>query len=193
MRCYSFLLMTFLLISQALCVGDSSCQFDEDSFTIWKQRLIYCNLKQLSVSLSAIDSAIHDYGQSSLRVWRIFRKALEGESIKMIVIGGSNSAGGGIPDNRQLYHQLFLHWWNSVILPCTGSKLIFENLSLGRTGSDFFSLCLQNYLLNVKDPVLIELSVNDYGYLYGRAAEPMERLTRRVLSLPSNPFICNAR
>ena len=66
-----------------------------------------------------------------------------------------------------------------MILPCTGSNLIFENLSLGGTGSDFFSLCLQNYLLNVKDPdkVLIELSVNDYGYRYGRAAEPMERLT----------------
>ena len=139
MRCYSLLPMTFLLISQALCVGASSCQFDEDPFTIWKQRLIYCNLKQLSVSLSAIDSAIHDYGQSSLCVWLIFRKALEGESIKMIVIGRSNSAGGGIPDNRQLYHQLFLHWWNSVILPCTGSKLIFENFSLGGTGSDFFS------------------------------------------------------
>lgn len=78
-----------------------------------------------------------------------------------------------------------------MILPCTGSKLILENLSLGGTGSDFFNLCLQNYLLNVKDPdlVLIELSVNDYGYLYGRTAEPMERLTRRVLSMPSNPFI----
>ena len=76
-------------------------------------------------------------------------------------------------------------------MPCTGSKLIFENLSIGGTGSDFFSLCLQNYLLDVNDPdlVLIELSVNDYGYLYGRSAEPMERLTRRILLLPSNPFI----
>ena len=93
MKRYLVVLMTFLLISRALCVCASSCQLDADPFAIWKQRLIYRNLKQLSVSLSTIDSAIHDYGQSSLRVWRIFRKALEGESIKMIVIGGSNSAG----------------------------------------------------------------------------------------------------
>ena len=96
MKRYLVVLMTFLLISRALCVCASSCQLDADPFAIRKQRLIYRNLKQLSVSLSTIDSAIHDYGQSSLRVWRIFRKALEqveGESIKMIVIGGSNSAG----------------------------------------------------------------------------------------------------
>ena len=35
----------------------------------------------------------------------------------------------------------------------------------------------------------MELSVNDYGYLYGRSDEPIERFTRRILSLPSNPFI----
>ena len=183
--------MILLVISRAFCARASSCQLGADPFTIWRHRLIYRNLKQLSASLSDIDSAMHNFGRGSARVWSIFRKAMEGKSIKMIVIGGSNSAGGGIPDYRQIYHQLFLHWWNSVILPCTGSELILENLSLGGTGSDFFSLCLQNYLMNVKDPdlVVIELSVNDYGYLYGRTAEPMERLTRRVLSLPSNPLI----
>ena len=191
MKFYSFGPMIFLVISRALCACASSCRLDADAFTIWRHRLIYRNLKQLSVSLSDINSAIHNYGRRSPRVWSIFRKAMEGKSIKMIVIGGSNSAGGGIPDHRQLYHQLFLHWWNSVILPCTGSKLILENLSLGGTGSDFFSLCLQNYLVKVKDPdlVLTELLVNDYGYLYGRTAEPMERLTLRVLWLPSNPLI----
>ena len=109
----------------------------------------------------------------------------------MIVIGGSNSAGGGISDHRQLYHQLFLYWWNSLILPYTGSKLTIKNLSLGGTGSDFFSLCLQNYVTNTKEPdiVLIELSVNDYGYLCGEAAQPVEQLTRRVMSLSSEPLV----
>ena len=109
----------------------------------------------------------------------------------MIVIGGSNSAGGGISDHRQLYHQLFLHWWNSLILPYTGSKLTIKNLSLGGTGSDFFSLCLQNYITKTKEPdiVLIELSVNDYGYLCGEAAQPVEQLTRRVMSLSSEPLV----
>ena len=79
-----------------------------------------------------------------------------------------------------------------MILPCTNSRLTVENLSLGRTGSDFFQFCLQNYLiLNDKGPdlVLIELSINDYGYFYGRTAAPMEQLTRRVLSMTSKPFV----
>lgn len=178
-------------MSLAECIRAPSRCKDVDPFIVWKDRLVYRNLKQLNVNQSAIDTAIHDYGQDSSRLGSILRKVLEGHCIRMIVIGGSNSAGGGISDHRQLYHQLFLQWWNRVVLPCTGSKLIVKNLSLGGTGSDFFGLCLQNYLSHMKDPdlVLIELSVNDYGYLYGRAAEPMERLTRRVLSLSSKPFV----
>jgi len=39
------------------------------------------------------------------------------------------------------------------------------------------------------DIIIIELSVNDYGYLYGKTAKPMELLTRQVLSLPSFPLV----
>ena len=109
----------------------------------------------------------------------------------MIVIGGSNSAGGGVTNHRQLYHQLFSQWWNQVIFPNTKSKLTLENLSLGGTGSDFFTFCFQNFLPmdDLPDIVLIELSVNDYGYLHGKTAKPMELLTRRVLSLPTFPLV----
>lgn len=37
--------------------------------------------------------------------------------------------------------------------------------------------------------MLIELSVNDYGYLCGEAAKPVEQLTRRVMSLSSEPLV----
>ena len=37
--------------------------------------------------------------------------------------------------------------------------------------------------------MLIELSVNDYGYLCGEAAQPVEQLTRRVMSLSSEPLV----
>jgi len=95
------------------------------------------------VTEGAIDSAIYDYGKFSLCHRSFLSKVLEGKDIDMIVIGGSNSAGGGIPNHRQLYFQLFLQWWNHVILPCTGSKLTVENLSLGGTGSDFFNSVLE--------------------------------------------------
>ena len=164
---------------------------DKDPFNIWQQRLVYRNLEQLSVTEGTIDRASYNYGQNTFRVWKVFDKVLSGENIGMIVIGGSNSAGGGISDHRQLYHQLFLHWWNNLILPYTGSKLTIKNLSLGGTGSDFFSLCLQNYLTKTTEPdiVLIELSVNDYGYLSGEVTQPMEQLTRRVMSFSSEPLV----
>ena len=179
--------MFFIIISQAACLSIPSW-FDKNPLNIWRDRLFNRNL---SVTEESIDKAIYNYGQGSLRVRKFFHKILTGERVEMFVIGGSNSAGGGIPDHRQLYHQLFRQWWNHVILPYTGSKLTIENLSLGGTGSDFFSLCLQNYLTKSKEPdlVLIELSVNDYGYLYGRAAQPMEQLTRRVLSFSSKPLV----
>ena len=37
--------------------------------------------------------------------------------------------------------------------------------------------------------MVTELSVNDFGYLHGETAVPIELLTRRVLSLPSFPLV----
>ena len=129
--------------------------------------------------------------EPACRAQNLVSKVLKGQPVKMIVIGGSNSAGGGVTNHRQLFHQLFSQWWNQIIFPNTRSKLTVENLSLGGTGSDFFTFCLQNILPRDGQPdiVLIELSVNDYGYLHGKTAIPMELLTRRVLSLPSFPLV----
>ena len=79
----------------------------------------------------------------------------------------------------------------TVISTTTGSKLTVENLSLGGTGSDFFTFCLQNFITTDAEPdvVFIELSVNDYGCIHGATARPMELLTRRVLSLKSFPLV----
>ena len=185
-----WMFLVHILLSNAAFAG-IPLWLDKDPFNIWQHRLGYHNLKQLSVTEETIDRASYNYGQNTFRVLKFFHKVLRGENIRLIVIGGSNSAGGGISDHRQLYHQLFLYWWNNLILPFTGSKLTIKNLSLGGTGSDFFSLCLQNYLMETKEPdiVLIELSVNDYGYLYGDAAQPMEQLTRRVMSFSSEPLV----
>ena len=182
--------MLFVLLFQTLC-DCIPLWFEKNPLNVWQNRVLYRNLTQLSVTEEIIDKAIYNYGQDSYRVWKFFQKILTGENVHMSVIGGSNSAGGGIPDHKELYHQLFLQWWNHAILPYTGSKLTVTNLSLGGTGSDFFSLCIQNYLLKCKQPdlVLIELSVNDYGYRYGDAAQPMEHLTRRMMSFSSKPLV----
>ncbi|KAJ7339364.1 hypothetical protein OS493_005758 [Desmophyllum pertusum] len=165
---------------------------NQEPFSFWQDRYVYRNIKDLSVGEEDITKAIHINEKADpCRATTLTNKVLRGEPIKMIVIGGSNSAGGGIKDHKRLFHQLFSQWWNQVIFPRTGSKLTVENLSLGGTGSDFFTFCLQNFISKNDEPniVLIELSVNDYGYLHGKTAQPMELLTRRVLSLSSFPLI----
>ena len=78
-----------------------------------------------------------------------------------------------------------------MIFPKTKSKLTVQNLSLGGTESDFFTFCFQNFITQDGQPdiVLVELSVNDYGYLHGVTAKPMELLTRRVLSFETLPLV----
>lgn len=69
--------------------------------------------------------------EPACRAQNLGSKVLKGQPVKMIVIGGSNSAGGGITNHRELFHQLFSQWWNQVIFPNTRSKLTVKNLSLG--------------------------------------------------------------
>ena len=166
----------------------------QDPFAFWQDRNLYKGTNDLNVKEADITRAIQwneFQREPACRAQILADKVLRGQPVKMIVIGGSNSAGGGVTDHRQLYHQLFSQWWNQVILPQTRSKLTVENLSLGGTGSDFFSFCLQNFLTKNDEPdiVLIELSVNDYGYLRGDTAKPTELLTRRVLSFSSLPVV----
>ncbi len=163
----------------------------QEPFAFWQDRDLYRNVEDLSVREEDINNAIYMNDKDPCRVTTLMNKVMRGKPIKMIVIGGSNSAGGGITDHRRLFHRLFSQWWSQVILPNTGSKLTVENLSLGGTGSDFFTFCLQNFISKNDEPdiVLIELSVNDYGYLHGKTTWPMELLTRRLLSLSSFPLV----
>ena len=162
-------------------------KFNQEPFGFWQDSGLYRNINDLSVSEEDIAKAIHKNDKDSCRVTTLMNKVMRAEPIKMIVIGGSNSAGGGIEDHKRLFHQLFSQWWNQV----TRSQLTVENLALGGTGSDFFTFCLQNFISKNDEPdiVLIELSVNDYGLYYSKSVQPMELLTRRVLSLSSSPLV----
>ncbi|XP_078365875.1 uncharacterized protein LOC144650087 [Oculina patagonica] len=164
---------------------------NQEPFTIWQDKDLYRNVGDLSVREEDINNAIYMNDKDPCRGTTLMNKVMNREPIKMVVIGGSNSAGGGIKDHTRLFHQLFSQWWSQVISPNTGSTLTVENLSLGGTGSDFFTFCLQNFISKNDEPdiVLIELSVNDYGYLHGKTARPMELLTRRLLSLSSFPLL----
>lgn len=123
-------------------------------------------------------------------VQRLQSKARNGLPVTMVTIGGSNSCGGGLDSAEQIYSNQLVDWWNTRVYNKTGSLMMLHNLAIGASTSDIFLFCLQNFLPNQQpDIVLVELAANDVGTVYGKAAQPMELLTRRLLLLPSRPLV----
>ena len=128
-----------------------------------------------------------------VRLRNVLRKALRGETLQMAVIGGSNSAGGGIEKDDSslegLYHNVFATWWAGNIEKKTGAGLQIQNLAVTGTGSEFFAFCYHTLIhtpSQVLDIVLVEQSVN---FNKIGKAEPLEQLTRQLLAHPSTPAI----
>ena len=126
------------------------------------------------------------------RLKKVLKKALRGEDINLLVIGGSHSAGGklGIDENGLdgLYFKVFTKWWNNTFGRATKSFVREIQLAIGATGSPFFAFCFKTFIAEGEkiDLVLIEISANDRGI---ETAEPLEQFTRQVLMYPSAPAL----
>ena len=126
------------------------------------------------------------------RLKNVLKKALRGEDINLLVIGGSQSAGGrlGLDENSLvgLYFKVFAKWWNNTFGTATKSFVREIQLGIGSTGSPFFAFCYKTFIAKGEkiDIVLIEISQNDKSY---QTAKPLEQLTRQVLVYPSAPAV----
>ena len=124
------------------------------------------------------------------RLENVLRRALGGRTLRLAVIGGSNSAGGGIEKDESsldgLYYNVFARWWGENIEKKTGAGLRRQILAIGGTGSYFFAFCHKNFIQKSPDIVLVEQSVN---FNTVGKAEPLEQLTRRLLDGPSKPAV----
>ena len=124
------------------------------------------------------------------RMKKLLKKALGGEDINLVVLGGSNSAGGCFGGDEKsldgLYFRVFIDWWNSYIGGITKALMKEIQLAIGASGSYFYSYCYQTFLAAREkiDIVLIEVSVNDDNKIM-----PLEQLTRQVLTHPSMPVV----
>ena len=124
------------------------------------------------------------------RMKKVLKKALGGENIKLVVLGGSNSAGGYFGGDEKslegLYFRVFIDWWNLSIGGITKALMKEVQLAIGASGSYFYSYCYQTFLAAREkiDIVLIEVSVNDDNKII-----PLEQLTRQVLTHPSMPAV----
>lgn len=126
------------------------------------------------------------------RLKNVLKKVLRGEDITVLVIGGSNSAGGklGLDENSfdGIYFKVFAKWWNSTFGKAIKSFVKEIHLTIGATGSPFFAFCYKTFIADSEkiDIVLVELSANDCRF---RTAKHLEQLTRQVLEYPSEPAV----
>ena len=153
------------------------------------------SLEEMKITPNLLRSGIANLG-SPQRLKKVFKRALMGNDVNVLVVGGSISAGGGIEKDRGniegVYHKAFKNWWNKTVAPITTSQLKINTVAIGGTDSEYFSYCVKNYMRSLPDIVIWELAANDYQRYKGRnfaPAKPLEQLTRIILSLPSQPAL----
>ena len=148
------------------------------------------NLRYFNISDGLMSRAIQ--AGSPARVKNVLKKALRGEDINLLVIGGSQSAGGklGLDENSLdgLYFKVFAKWWNNTFGTATKSFVREIQLAIGSTGSPFFAFCYKTFIAKGEkiDIALIEISQNDQSF---QTAKPLDQLTRQVLVYPSAPAV----
>ena len=165
----------------------------EDPFDTW----IYHqkSFDELGITPSLLKLGIANLG-SSKAMQHAVRKAVKGQNVKMLVVGGSISAGGGLWKDRGnidgVYHKALAYWWKKTVTSVTKSEIEVNNVAIGGTDSEYFSYCINNFLESDPDIVLWELSANDYNRFNERnfdPSKPLEQLTRIILQLPSHPAL----
>ena len=152
-------------------------------------------MDEIGITPDMLRSGIANLG-SPLRLKSVFKKALAGVDLNVLVVGGSISAGGGLEKDRGnvegVYHKAFSDWWNNTVTPITTSELNINTVAIGGTDSEYFSYCIKNYMRSLPDIVIWELAANDYKRYQGRdfaPAKPLEQLIRIILGLRSNPVL----
>lgn len=165
----------------------------------WLYKDLYRSLPELGIHYAAINRSVHSPHQLANRIKNVFYRAVNGENITVAVLGGSISAGATLyKDNNEdkIFFYALKKFWNDVVFPVTGSKMLMRNIAIGAIGSDFYSYCLENYVQgNETDLVIWELSANDYHRFDNRDVPPtlpLELLTRSILRLEKQPGVIYA-
>ena len=165
-------------------------KLEKDPFQQWKYKSTWSQLSDLEVNSELMSKAIQ-LGDP-IRLKKVLLKALTGQQINLVVIGGSNSAGGKLGvDERSLdglFFKVFANWWNNTLGKATKAFIKEYQVTIGGTGSYVFAYCYKTFIpedLKI-DIVLIEASIN---FNTRGKAEALEQLTRQVLADPSAPAV----
>ena len=166
-------------------------KLNEDPFQQWRYKSTWPQLSDLKLNSELMSSAIQPGDPTRLK--NVLLKALRGHDVNLVVIGGSNSAGGklGVDEGSLdgLFFKVFTDWWNDTFGKAMKTFVKEYKVTIGGTGSYVFAYCYRTFLPKEKgfDVVLIEGSVN--GDNAESKAESLEQLTRQVLAEPSMPAV----
>lgn len=169
----------------------------EGDFThTWMYKDLHSTPDQLGVTEERVEKALSNVGNEQ-RLNNLLLRALQGEEVKLVVIGGSISKGAPFSEEgkgNMVYFNAIEDWWNKVIGSVTQSSMSSDSIAIGGVGTDYFSYCLQTHLEedNKAKLILWELSANDRGR-YDSApfppGQPLEQFTRNVLTRVSKPTL----
>ena len=172
--------------------GEEELQVElkEDPLKQWQYKSKWRRMSDLKLNYELMSKAIQPGNQDRLK--KVLIQALKGQQINLLVIGGSNSAGGKLGVDEKsldgLYFKVFSNWWNNTFGRPTKAFIKEHQVTIGGTGSYFFAFCYRTFIPKDEkiDIVLIETSIN---YNMRGKTEAYEQLTRQVLEYPSAPAV----
>ena len=129
-----------------------------------------------TVTQAMLDRAIVS-ADGSARIAKVMQKAARGETISVVTLGGSITAGSGASADSKRYANIVAQWWKSAF---PNTKVNFHNSGIGATGSMLGVHRLERdvYQHNA-DLLIVEFAVNDTS---DGTQESYENLIRRVVT-----------
>eukprot|EP00794_Sanderia_malayensis_P008745 gene8745-9679_t len=157
---------------------------------VWPFLASFQSLSELRVQRQDLYKGMTNLGpwtQFSLN--RILAKVLRRESIRVLIIGESISAGAelGCRNNQRTFHYGLASWWNKTITAATGSKLIRHQIAVGGVATNYFDRCWKEYLYDGEtfDLIIWEFAFNDADAV--DQCKSIERFTRSIAELENTP------
>ncbi len=119
------------------------------------------------------------------RLAKAMKKAKNGESVTIGVIGGSITQGSSASSNENCYASLFRKYWEEKF---PESEINFINAGIGGTNSYLGVHRVDDQLLSYKpDAVIVEFSVNDGDKVMNKYS--YDSLVRKILNCESSPAV----
>jgi len=180
--------------------GNAIKSLEKDFMKDWVYKDLFDVPERLGVTRELLDKSTANFGNEK-RLRKVLVKALEGDTLDMVILGGSISRGAPFSERGGLDFRIYFHaiveWWNHVFSTISDSKLVAKSVSIGGIGTDYYSYCLTPHLPEDTRPTIFlwELAANDRGRYDDKPfprAQPLEQLTRNILLRPSKPVLLYA-